>query len=155
MMSDLEVRVAGAVQQLPEGWDFVWLDRARGIARLVAGDRSVVVIVEGEGTEWIVTLRGRRVPVSVRTRRERILEDAVAGPAGQHRPIEVTASLPGLVVAVRAQHGSDVAEGESLVTIEAMKMQNEVRAPRPGRVTSVSVTAGQTVKAGQPLFRIE
>ena len=154
-MSDLEARVGGAVQEQAEGWQFTWLDAAQGIARLVSGDRSVVVIVEGEGTEWTVTLRGRRIPVSVRTRRERILEDAVGGPAGHHRPMEVTASLPGLVVAVRAQPGSDVAEGESLVTIEAMKMQNEVRAPRAGRVTSVSVTAGQAVKAGQPLFRIE
>ncbi len=154
-MSDLETRVAGAVRALPEGWDFTWLDEARGIARLVGKDRSVMVIIEGEGTDWTVTLRGRRVPASVRTRRERILEAAVAGPSGQHRPIEVTASLPGLVVAVRAEQGSDVAEGESLVTIEAMKMQNEVRAPRPGRIASVSVTAGQTVKAGQRLFRIE
>ena len=154
-MNDFETRVAGTRREPPEGWGFTWLDRPRGIARLVAGDRSVLVIVEGDGTDWTVTLHGRRVPVSVRTRRERILEDAAAGPAGQHRPVEVTASLPGLVVAVRAQHGGEVAEGESLVTIEAMKMQNEVRAPRPRRITSVSVTAGQTVKAGQPLFRIE
>ena len=154
-MSDLEARVAGAVREPPEAWHFTWLDPALGIARLVADDRSVVVIVEGEGSDWTVTLHGRRIPVSVRTRRERILEQAVAGPAGQHRPIEVTASLPGLVVAVRALHGSDVAEGESLVTIEAMKMQNEDRAPRHGRITTVSVTAGQTVKAGQPIFRIQ
>jgi biotin carboxyl carrier protein len=48
-----------------------------------------------------------------------------------------------------------VAAGATLLTIEAMKMQNEVRAPRAGRVAAVGVVAGQAVAAGTSLLRIE
>ena len=48
-----------------------------------------------------------------------------------------------------------LAAGATLLTIEAMKMQNEVRAPQAGRVAAVSVTAGQAVAAGTPLLRLE
>jgi biotin carboxyl carrier protein len=51
--------------------------------------------------------------------------------------------------------GDEVAEGAALLTIEAMKMQNEVRSPRAGRVVAVTVAAGQTVSAGTLLLRIE
>ena len=49
----------------------------------------------------------------------------------------------------------EVAMGEPLLTVEAMKMQNEVRAPRSGRVIEVSVQAGETVATGAPLLRLE
>ena len=70
-------------------------------------------------------------------------------------PIDVTATLPGLIVAVEAAEGSEVAAGDPLLTIEAMKMQNEVRAPRPGRVVAIAVAAGETVATGQILLRLE
>jgi biotin carboxyl carrier protein len=68
--------------------------------------------------------------------------------------VTVKATLPGLVVAVAVQAGVDVAEGDPLLTIEAMKMQNEVRAPRAGQIVEVSVAAGQTVATGAPLLRL-
>ena len=67
----------------------------------------------------------------------------------------MTATLPGLIVAVEATEGSDVEAGDPLLTIEAMKMQNEVRAPRAGRVAAIAVAAGQTVGTGQLLLRLE
>ena len=70
-------------------------------------------------------------------------------------PVTVKATLPGLVVAVVVAAGDEVEEGAPLLTIEAMKMQNEVRAPRAGRVTDVSVRSGQTVATGAPLLRLE
>jgi biotin carboxyl carrier protein len=67
----------------------------------------------------------------------------------------VKATLPGLIVAVAVEAGTEVAEGMTLLTIEAMKMQNEVRAPRAGTVAEVTVAAGQAVATGTPLVRIE
>ena len=59
------------------------------------------------------------------------------------------------VVEGAGSDGDEVAEGAALLTIEAMKMQNEVRSPRAGRVVAVTVAAGQTVSAGASLLRIE
>jgi biotin carboxyl carrier protein len=58
-------------------------------------------------------------------------------------------------VAVAVAVGDEVEQGASLLTIEAMKMQNEVRAPRPGRVVEIVVAAGVAVATGAPLLRLE
>lgn len=154
-MSDYQVQVAGERIDPADGWRFEVIDARRGIARLVNGSASVPVLVEGAGSDWVVTLRGRRIPVTVHSWRERILADAESTAAAHAGPIAVKATLPGLIVAVAVAVGDDVTEGASLMTIEAMKMQNEVRAPRAGRVIDVSVQPGQVVATGAPLLRLE
>ena len=134
---------------------FTWIDRAAGVARLQGPEEAATVVVEGSGADWFVTLRGRRIPVSVRNRREHLLAEAAGASASISGPVEVKATLPGLVVSIEASEGSEVESGDSLLTIEAMKMQNEVRAPRAGRVMEVAVTSGETVATGQLLLRIE
>ena len=154
-MSDLRVTIDGSPVEPASGWSLAWIDAGAGIARVTDGSGSEVCLVEGSGSEWVVTLRGRRIPVTVSTWRERVLADAESAAHGAGGPIEIRATLPGLVAGVAVLDGAEVREGEILVTIEAMKMQNEVRAPRAGRVSSIAVTAGQTVIAGTALLRIE
>jgi len=154
-MSDFEVLIDDAAVDPAEGWRFEWVDPDQGIARLVGGHRSIELLVEGAGSDWVVTLAGRRTPVTVRSWRERILAAADTDARAHAGPVEVRASLPGLVVAVAVAEGDEVADGASLVTIEAMKMQNEVRAPRAGRVLAVQVSTGETVAAGAALLRLE
>jgi biotin carboxyl carrier protein len=132
-----------------------WVDLAHGIARLTVGDSAVIVLVEGRGSDWVVTLAGRRIPVTVRTWRERTLAEAESASRQHAGPLEIRAKLPGLIVAVQVEEGSSVTEGQPLLTIEAMKMQNEVRAPRDGTVASVVVETGQTVATGASLLRLE
>ena len=154
-MSDYEVRLGGEVVPPAEGWWLEWHDRRRGVGRLTDGTRAVPVIVEGQGADRFVTLRGRRIPVAVASWRERLLAEASRVGRTQDGPLTIKATLPGLVVAVAVGVGDDVEEGASLLTIEAMKMQNEVRAPRAGRVIEVSVASGQAVATGVALLRLE
>ena len=154
-MSDFEICVGDVVIEPAEGWRLEWLDRPHGVARLVSPDRSVPVLVEGTGAEWVVTILGRRLPISVRSWRERMLAEAETEGRAHAGPLAVTATLPGLVLSVGVEVGDEVAEGSPLLTIEAMKMQNEVRAPRAGRILEVSVTPGQAVATGAALLRLE
>ena len=154
-MTDLELTIDGDPVEPAAGWTLAWIDADAGLARLSNGARSEICVVEGSGTDWTVTLRGRRIPVVARTWRERVLAEAESASRGHDGPIEVRATLPGLVVAVAVEDGDEVAAGAPLLTIEAMKMQNEVRAPRAGRIAAVVVATGQAVAAGAPLLRIE
>ncbi|MDQ2933602.1 MAG: acetyl-CoA carboxylase biotin carboxyl carrier protein subunit [Chloroflexota bacterium] len=151
-MSAFQLRVGGQPIDVSAEATVVWLDRARGIARLADG---AVALIEGSGSDWAVTVRGRRVVVQVLTARELILVEAEGSAAVHAGPVEVKATLPGLIVAVEVAPGDEVEAGASLVTIEAMKMQNEVRAPRPGRVGRIAVEAGQTVATGALLLLLE
>ncbi|MFN2483762.1 MAG: acetyl-CoA carboxylase biotin carboxyl carrier protein subunit [Candidatus Limnocylindria bacterium] len=152
---EFQVIVSGAAREGPPGWGAEWLDEPSGLIRLTNGETSETALAEGAGQEWVVTIHGRRIAVTVRNARERILAEAAAAGTAGGGPIEVKASLPGLVVAVLVEEGSEVVEGQPLITIEAMKMQNEVRAPRPGRVTGISVAKGETVRSGQAVLRVE
>lgn len=154
-MTDYEVRIGEEVVQPAEGWALAWVDELHGVARLTDGERSLLVLVEGSGQDRVVTLRGRRIPVTVRSWRERVLAEAERASQTHAGPATITATLPGLIVAVEVAVGDEVSQGAPLLTIEAMKMQNEVRAPRSGRVIEVAVASGQAVATGAVLLRLE
>jgi len=135
-------------------WEFAWVDRAHREAALRRDAERVPVLVEGGPVEWVVTIRGRRIPVTVHGHRERLLAESSQLAAPHHGPAEVRATLPGLVVKVVVSPGDLVAEGDALLTVEAMKMENEIRAPRAGQVVSVETAPGQTILTGALLVRL-
>ena len=67
----------------------------------------------------------------------------------------VRAPIPGVIVALHVRPGDDVKHGQDLCTIEAMKMRNNIRASRTGRVAEILVSTGQTVNYNDPLLRFE
>jgi len=72
-----------------------------------------------------------------------------------HGVVELLAPMPGKVVRVHAEAGAKVEKGAGIVVVEAMKMQNEMKAPRDGVVVSIKVKPGDTVNAGDILAVIE
>ena len=77
-----------------------------------------------------------------------------SGAGGEGRA-NIVALMPGKVVRVLAELNQEVQAGQGIVVVEAMKMQNEMKAPRTGRVASISVKAGDSVNAGAVLATIE
>jgi acetyl/propionyl-CoA carboxylase alpha subunit len=155
MSADWEIEVEDEPARPAEGYRLEWVSRRDGLVRLSNARGSLLALVEGGGSEWWVVLRGRRLRVTVRSWRERMLAETRSAAEAHGGPVEVTATLPGLIAAGAVVEGSEVAEGDPLLTLEAMKMQNEVRSPRAGRVAQLAVSAGQAVAAGQLLLRIE
>ena len=68
---------------------------------------------------------------------------------------EIRTAMPGKVVRVLVEAGAEVAKGDGIVVVEAMKMQNELKAPKAGIVKGILVDEGTTVAAGQVLATIE
>jgi biotin carboxyl carrier protein len=75
--------------------------------------------------------------------------------ASEHGVKKVTAPMPGKVVRLLAGVGAQVEAGQSIIVIEAMKMQNELKAPKTGAVKKINVTEGAAVEAGQVLAEVE
>jgi biotin carboxyl carrier protein len=109
-----------------------------------AGRRPVEVVVDGWRFELLVEDESR---AALRERASR--DRTAAGAAGG--PLEIRAIIPGRVVAVAVAPGDTVEAGQTLLAVEAMKMQNELRAPRAGTVTRVPAGAGATVEVGDVL----
>ncbi len=68
---------------------------------------------------------------------------------------QVVAPMPGKVLRVLVKPGDQVKARQGLVVVEAMKMENELRSPKDGRIVSVSVTEGMSVEAGRLLVVVE
>jgi len=104
------------------------------------------------GGEWLVQLPHVDVAVVVDRQRHARGGQAAGGAAGQQR---VKAPMPGRVLRVLVKPGDVVAHRQGLVVVEAMKMENELTAPKAGTVTEVAVTEGASVEAGRLLVVIE
>ncbi|HUQ98240.1 MAG TPA: biotin/lipoyl-containing protein [Gemmatimonadaceae bacterium] len=109
---------------------------------------------EGRGryTLWVDGYRFETEALDERTRAIRDLSAANAGPTG---PAPITAPMPGLVVRVNVSIGDKVEAGQGIVTMEAMKMENELRATGAGTVRSIEVAVGTAVEKGTLLVSLE
>ena len=93
-----------------------------------------------------IALNGYRVP-----RRQKRL----SATAGAHGKVTIVAPMPGKVVRVLVSPGQEVTAGQGIVVVEAMKMQNELKSPRAGRVTSLNAKENDSINAGAVLAVIE
>jgi oxaloacetate decarboxylase alpha subunit len=108
------------------------------------GRTAVEVVVAGWRFEFDVE------DAELHALRERATSAREAG--AHHGPTDVRAIIPGRVVSVAVAVGEDVEAGQRLLSVEAMKMENELRAPRAGTVERVAVGPGQTVELGDTLI---
>ena len=99
-----------------------------------------------------VTLGGRHYPVRIVDPLRRSVSSSALHQSGR---VEVRATMPGKVTALLVQNGQEIRAGQGLVVVEAMKMENEIPAPKEGRVTKVKVRAGDAVEAGALLLSVE
>jgi len=106
----------------------------------------------GTYTLWVDGYRFEAEALDERTRAIRELSGASGGPTG---PAPLVAPMPGLIVRVHVQSGDQVAAGQGLVVMEAMKMENELRVQAVGRVKRVLVAAGSVVEKGALLIELE
>lgn len=98
-------------------------------------------------------INGRAVQAAIETELERRARPSTAG--AQSQSARVSAPMPGRVVKVNVRAGERVMAGAALLSIEAMKMENELSAPCAGVIVRVTVQAGVTVEADQELISIE
>lgn len=118
--------------------------------------RSVDAALAAQRTagDFDVHAAGRTIPVQVR-QAGGFGRQKQAGAAQGTGPQRIIAPMPGKIVRVLVKTGDEVKARQGLVVVEAMKMENELRAARVGRVREVSVVEGQSVDAGAILLVVE
>jgi len=122
-----------------------------GVYSVLIEGRSYDVFVEEGPHGLIVSIDGCRFEIEARDPRR--LSRKAAGRAGEG--VQTLASpMPGKVVRILAAPGDAVQAGQGILVVEAMKMQNEMKAARAGTVLSISAKEGATVTAGETLATI-
>ncbi|MGH7931782.1 MAG: biotin/lipoyl-containing protein [Candidatus Binataceae bacterium] len=121
---------------------------------MLVGHRAFDLGVVHEGEELVVSARGALTRVTLIDSARRARRTATARPQAAGRA-ELKAMMPGRVVNVLIKAGDEVAFQQGIVVVEAMKMENELKSPKAGKVVEVKVAPGQTVEKGDLLVVIE
>jgi biotin carboxyl carrier protein len=124
-----------------------------GMLSLLLQGKSYEVKQETVGAESNVVVGQERFSASVRDPRS--FRSRRRAGASEQGVMKIKAPMPGKVVRILAPAGSHVETGQSVLVIEAMKMQNELKAPKTGVVKKINVEEGAAVEAGQALAEVE
>jgi 3-methylcrotonyl-CoA carboxylase alpha subunit len=118
-----------------------------GIRDSGSGIRRIAYAARDRGRTWVF-LDGRTYVIESETRdaadRVHVTDDQVA----------LSAPMPATVLAIKVAPGQEVAAGDLLVLLEAMKMEVPIKAPRAGRVKSIACREGELVQPGTPLLEL-
>jgi biotin carboxyl carrier protein len=119
----------------------------------IVGERAFDCSISADGEELVIASRRGANRVTLidpsRRRLKTLGERLITG------RVELKAMMPGRVVNVLVKPGDEVAADQGVLVVEAMKMENELKAPKAGKVIEVRVSAGQAVEKGEILAVIE
>ena len=124
---------------------------------LMVGDEVHRLLVRrgssrGQYTLWV---DGTRLEVEALDERSRAIRELAAATSGPSGPAPLVAPMPGMIVRVNVKDGDAVQAGQGLVVMEAMKMENELRASAAATVKRVHVSPGTAVEKGALLLEME
>jgi len=155
---DLEVELGPdgiLVDGEPVSADIAEMDGTDVHSLLLSG-RSHRILARRNGSgEWGLYLSGQHFLARVEDDRTRTIRELAGSKEASLGPKALRAPMPGLVVKVEVEEGDEVDVGQGLVIVEAMKMENELKAETAGRISHILVEAGQAVEKDQVLVEFE
>jgi biotin carboxyl carrier protein len=120
---------------------------------VIIGSRSFDLDVIRQGEDFVIVSRNGSMRLTLEDARRRLMNARNAREVSGK--VQMRAMMPGRVLSVAVKVGDDVTANQGVLVIEAMKMENELKSPKAGKVVEVKVTAGQTVEKGELLIVIE
>ena len=120
-----------------------------------AGFQIELLEVDKSRKQFVFKLRGQRVTVQLKDELDLMVEKLGMAQAAEVAVREIMAPMPGLIVGISVEVGQTVQEGDSVLTLEAMKMENVIKSPVSGTVEAVHVEVGNSVEKKQVLVSFE
>ena len=152
-----------AIHIEPEGKHYqVVVDGVPHLVDLRQPEPSVFsMLIEGKSYEVFISRNGSEITVSLsgQSYQSRLAESSQrnqydAGRTESLHRNEIVAPMPGKIVSILVAKGAQVEQGDGVIIVEAMKMENELKAPRSGQVAEIYVQPHELVAAKQPLIRL-
>jgi biotin carboxyl carrier protein len=125
----------------------------RDLLSIIIDGRSYQVDIHTEKDLHKVLLEGENFEFELFDERKALLKKSAA--MGTEGVQEINSSMPGKIVKILASEGDEVQQGQGLIVVEAMKMENEIKSPKAGVVKKVGVKEGEAVEAGALLVIVE
>lgn len=149
IIDERRIRVDGVTYNV----DFESVSGQPVFSLLVNGNSHEAYVYPDED-KWDVLLKGILYPVMVEDEREKRLRSSFGSGPAPSGEFYLKAPMPGMVVSIPVADGQVVNQGEVLVILESMKMQNELKSPRDGKVSRIRVEEGANVERKQTLLSV-
>ena len=104
---------------------------------------------------FVISIDGKNFETLIRTSLQEKAVKLLELKFSSHHKLDVKAPMPGMVLKIKKQAGDKVKQGDSVLILEAMKMENDLRAHISGKIKSINVKEGMVVEKGYSLFTIE
>jgi biotin carboxyl carrier protein len=143
---DAALAAADMVQKSPTEFNLLYNNRSVN-ARLLEADST--------GKHQQIEVEGETFSLEIRDELDQMLDQMGFSSVSTKRVKDIKAPMPGLVLQVAVTEGQEVKEGERIVILEAMKMENSILIHADGKIKRVAVRAGQAVDKGQVLVELE
>ena len=149
ILDDHRISVDGVIYQV----DFMPVGDQQ-VYSLVVDGKSVDAHVYPNEDIWQVIFQGNLFSATVEDEREKRLRAALGGKVAEHEDFHLKAPMPGMVISIPVEEGQMIQKGDVLVILESMKMQNELRSPRDGKVTRLRVKIGDRVEQKETMLSV-
>ncbi len=146
-----QINVDGQVYEV----DFQSISGQPVFSLLVDGGSYQAAVFPGDDDTLQVLMRGALFVATVEDEREKRLKSAGGGGAQTSGEFVLRAPMPGLIVKIPVSEGQEVKKGDTLVVLESMKMQNELKTPRDGKAARIQVKIGDSVEQRQIILSVE
>jgi biotin carboxyl carrier protein len=115
----------------------------------------IVELVKGSSKSKVhdIKVNGQLYNVAIADKMDALLEKMGIDTTFEEKTVEVTAPMPGLILDINVAPGDEVQEGDKLLVLEAMKMENIIKCPGPAVIDEIKVAVGDSVENGQTLIR--
>ncbi len=149
---DIEIDSDGSILVNGEAHDVDFLNLGGSLYSIITENRSLEAVIDDDDDKIAVMMDGRLFEAQALDERAMLLIQRRGGISSGSG--EVHAPMPGLIAVVTVAVGQAVAQGDTVVILESMKMQNELKSPVDGVVTAIHVEAGEAVDKNSLLIEI-
>lgn len=124
--------------------------------KLPIGDRTLNVTINSKNNgEYILLVDGVYIDLKFRTALQKYAEELMEKTASTHHHRIIKSPMPGMVLKVKFKEGDKIKTGDSVMILEAMKMENEIKSPADGTIKKIFANEGSAVEKNAQLFELE
>jgi biotin carboxyl carrier protein len=138
--------------------DFDFISLGDNEYHIISKNKSFKASVESFNAHdktLVISVNGNKYPLTIKDKYDRLVDKMGLSIVTANQVKDIKAPMPGLVLEIEVEPGQTVEQGEGLLILEAMKMENILKSPGDGVVKSISVNKGDAVEKGQILIEME
>lgn len=137
-------------------WDAAWLPN--GMVSIICNGKSYTAIpgtTDRQGKQVTLTINGNPYTIAIKEPIDQLLQHMGIGSNLAKKAEQIKAPMPGMVLKVLVSPGQQVNKGDGLLILEAMKMENMIKATAPGTIKAVKVGERAVVEKGVVMIEME